>query len=88
MFTSFSDFQNECFTEILEKLSEKHVWVAGNNFFVVDFMPVFTLIDDIIGAQTQYVGNYNLTIIGGGVTIDKIVMYSAQEQFDYNHRRG
>lgn len=51
-------------------------------------MPVFTLVDDVIGAQTQYAGNYKLTIIGGGVTIDKIVMYSAQEQYDYNHRRG
>lgn len=49
-------------------------------------MPVFTLVDDVIGAQNA--GNYNLTIIGGGVTIDKIVMYSAQEQYDYNHRRG
>ena len=53
---------------------------------LVDFLPVFKLIDLATGQISQFHGNYRLTIVGGGPTYQSITDYTEEEQIKYNYQ--
>lgn len=52
------------------------------------FKPVFMLVDEVTGDNVVFPGTYNLTIVGGGNSIDEITSYSDKERYDFNHKLG
>jgi len=53
---------------------------------LVDFHPVFKLLDLATGKISQFHGKYTLKIVGGGETYQSITDYTEEEQIKYNYQ--
>ena len=53
---------------------------------LVDFLPVFKLLDLATGKISQFNGKYTLKIVGGGETYQSITDYTEEEQIKYNYQ--
>lgn len=73
-----------------ESKKKQHHFCKEENCFYYDkpFKPVFMLVDEVTGDNVVFPGTYNLTIVGGGNSIDEITSYSDQERYDFNHKLG
>ncbi|XP_057301950.1 uncharacterized protein LOC130636296 [Hydractinia symbiolongicarpus] len=73
-----------------ESKKEQRHFCEEENCFYYDkpFKPVFMLVDEITGDSVVFPGKYNLTIVGGGNSIDEITLFSDQERYDFNHKLG
>eukprot|EP00794_Sanderia_malayensis_P010249 gene10249-11303_t len=50
------------------------------------YNPIFRLFDEATLTNDEFAGNYTLTVVGGGLTLDTISQFTEEEQENYNYK--